>query len=70
MPPRTVTSVPGSQAELANRWMERLGEETEDLVHHAVGHIRDVQTLLVYGASQQNPITAIPLEALKVGHGG
>eukprot|EP00966_Prymnesium_polylepis_P266641 6160029-Prymnesium_polylepis.1 len=43
-------------SELASRWIDRLQEQTEELVSDAVGQIRDVQAALVYGASQQIPI--------------
>ena len=45
--------------ELANRWMERLAEETEEAVMEAAGLVRDVQMALVSGASN-----SVPLERL------
>eukprot|EP00966_Prymnesium_polylepis_P084454 1954750-Prymnesium_polylepis.1 len=38
--------------DLSTRWIERLQEATEEMISDAVGHIRDVQSALVYGASQ------------------
>ena len=40
--------------------MERLADETEDLVHAAIGRIRDVQMMLVMGASQGAELSGVP----------
>ena len=46
--------------ELSTRWIERLQESTEEMISDAVGHIRDVQAALVYGASQGWALEDIP----------
>ena len=48
-----------SAKELSSRWLERLVDDTDEAASEAVGHIRDVQTEIVLGASR-----GIGLEAL------
>ena len=54
-----------STSDLATRWMDRLAEDTEELVSEAIGHIRDVQLELVVGASKRIPLPHLALETAR-----
>ena len=45
---------------LSSKWMDRLSEDTDEMITDAIGHIRDVQTALVLGASKGVPISELP----------
>ncbi|KAL1523371.1 hypothetical protein AB1Y20_018315 [Prymnesium parvum] len=46
--------------ELASRWIERLQEQTEEMIIDVVGQIRDTQAALIYGASIGAKLNDIP----------
>ena len=45
--------------EMANKWLERLGIDTEDIVNDAVGKIREVQRAMVIAAQRGLPFTVM-----------
>jgi len=50
-------------SELASRWMDRLAEDTEHVVDEAIGHVRDVQQMLVLGANAMTPLPLLAEDA-------
>eukprot|EP00966_Prymnesium_polylepis_P081099 1878871-Prymnesium_polylepis.1 len=53
--------------DLATRWLDRLVEDTEEAISEAIGHIREVQSMILWGAAYGKPFRELPELAVQAG---